>query len=104
MGKVFNRVEMPNQRREGQIFVGFQADVDLIAELDKARGREERSLFIRKAIAEKLQKMHIHVPDHLIYPPDRAKKVVRLSSHKLARAADAPATYRTKRPGKASQG
>lgn len=97
-------VEMPNQRREGQMFVGFQADKDLIAELDRARGRKDRSLFIREAIAAKLRDMGIKVPETLIYPPDRAKKVVRLSTHKLAHAAEGEPVYRAKRQGKASQG
>jgi hypothetical protein len=95
---------MPNQRREGQMFVGFQADQELIEQMDAARGRTDRSLFIREAIADKLRKMNIHVPERLVYPPDRAKKVVRLSSHKLAHAAEAEPPYRAKRQKKASHG
>lgn len=94
---------MPNQRREGQMFIGFQADVAFVRQLDLGRGRKDRSLFIREAIAQKLRDMNIKVPDSLIYPPDRAK-VVQISDHKLAVAAEDAPPYRAKRTKKQSQG
>ena len=66
---------MPNKRRAGQTFIGIQIDVGLAAELDRARGRKDRSQFVREAIAEKLKRMKIRVPESLIYPPPRAKVV-----------------------------
>jgi hypothetical protein len=64
---------MPNQRKAGQTFIGCQADEELVAALDRARGYKDRSLFIREAIAEKLRKTGVSVPEKLIHPPPRAK-------------------------------
>ena len=66
---------MPNQRRAGQMFLGFQADLELVRNLDRARGRKDRSLYIREAIAEKLSSAGIRVREDLIYPPSRAAAV-----------------------------
>ncbi len=66
---------MPNQRRAGQMFLGFQADLELVRELDRGRGRMDRSQFIREAIAQKLGELGIRVKEDLIYPPDRAARV-----------------------------
>jgi metal-responsive CopG/Arc/MetJ family transcriptional regulator len=66
---------MPNQRRAGQMFLGFQADQELVRDLDRGRGRKDRSRFIREAIAEKLNREGIRVREDLIYPPERAARV-----------------------------
>lgn len=66
---------MPNQRRAGQMFLGFQADKALVRAVDSARGRTARSVFIREALGEKLKRMKVVVDDKLIHPPDRAKQV-----------------------------
>ena len=50
-------------------------DIGLASELDRARGRKDRSQFVREAIAEKLKRMKIRVPESLIYPPPRAKVI-----------------------------
>lgn len=64
---------MPNQRREGQTFIGCQADESLVVDLDRARGYKDRSQFIREAIAEKLNRMGYQVRQSVVYPPPRAK-------------------------------
>ena len=61
------------------MFLGFQADLELVSTLDKARGRKDRSLFIREAIAEKLARAGIRVREELIYPPQRAASVVQIN-------------------------
>src|SRR5450432_883315 len=66
---------MPNQRRAGQMFFGFQADLELVRELDRARGRRDRPQSICEAIAQKLQGQGIGVREDLIYPPERADRV-----------------------------
>jgi hypothetical protein len=66
---------MPNQRRAGQMFLGFQADLELVRDLDRARRRKDRSQFIREAIAEKLDRQGIRVREDLICPPPRAARV-----------------------------
>jgi hypothetical protein len=87
------------------MFVGCQADAQLIADLDRARGRKDRSQFIREAIAEKLEAAGIRVPERLIYPPPRAKiiQIVGDNNHNVTlRAAEHPPKYRVK--GSASRG
>lgn len=64
---------MPNKRRAGQTFIGAQIDIRLEALLDRARRRKDRSQFIREAISEKLEGLGIHVPEDLIFAPDRTK-------------------------------
>lgn len=57
------------------MFLGFQADLELVRDLDRGRGRKDRSQFIREAIAEKLNGQGIRVREDLIYPPPRAARV-----------------------------
>ncbi len=57
------------------MFIGFQADVELVRELDRGRGRKHRSQFIREAIAEKLEGQGIRVREDVIYAPPRAARV-----------------------------
>lgn len=66
---------MPNKRGAGQVFIGLQATVELLRDLDRARGLEDRSRFIRSAIVEKLQRMGFRIPKKFIYPPDRTRVV-----------------------------
>jgi hypothetical protein len=96
---VFNPF-VPNQRRPGQIFVGCQADEQLIADLDRARGRKDRSQFIREAIAEKLESLGIRVPERLIYLPPRAKVIQIVGDNNqnvTLRAAEGSPKYRVKK-------
>lgn len=62
---------MPSKRRKGQTFLGFQAAEELVQLIDSARGYDDRSLFLRKAIANHLKEKGFSVPDDLIYPPAR---------------------------------
>ena len=93
---------MPGKRRAGQVFIGFQADAELIRDLDRARGRTDRSQFVKEAIADKLKKMGIVVPDDLVYPPARARVIGfvgddnRASVSQTARAAEEPGKYGTR--------
>lgn len=83
--------------------LGCQAGEQLIADLDRARGRKDRSQFIREAIAEKLQRVGIRVPQNLIYPPPRARIVQIVGSNNkniTQRAAEEPPRYRGKKKGK----
>lgn len=70
---MFNWVRMANQRRPGQTFIGCQVDEKLLWAVERGRGRKDRSLFVREAIAEKLRSLGIRVPDELVYPPDRVR-------------------------------
>ncbi len=72
---------MANQRRAGQTFIGFQADSRLVATVDRARQqlRQDRSLFIREAVAEKLRGMGYDIPDDWVMPPMREVKDVMLN-------------------------
>src|ERR1041384_5773458 len=94
---------MPGKRRAGQVFIGFQADAELIRDLDRARGRTDRSQFVREAIADKLKKMGIAVPDDLVYPPARARVIqfvwdsTRDPVSQIARAAEEPGSYGTRK-------
>lgn len=63
---------MPNKRRAGQVFIGLQIDSLLGAEMDRARGLKDRSQFVREAIAEKLKKMGVSVPERSLHAPPRA--------------------------------
>lgn len=55
--------------------LAFKTDPGLIRAVDAARGRVNRSQFIREAIAEKLEAMGRGVSDRLVYAPDRADRV-----------------------------
>ena len=82
------------------MFLGCQADEQLIADLERARGRKDRSQFIREAIAEKLQRVGIRVPENLIYPPPRARIVQIVGSNNkniTQRAAEEPPRYRLRK-------
>jgi metal-responsive CopG/Arc/MetJ family transcriptional regulator len=94
---------MPGKRRAGQVFIGLQADAELIRDLDRARGRTDRSQFVREAIADKLKKMGIAVPDDLVYPPARARVIPfvgdnsRAAVSQTAMAAEEPGRYGTRK-------
>jgi hypothetical protein len=94
---------MPNKRRAGQFFLGVQIDARLAADLDRARGRKDRSQFVREAVAEKLKRLGVPVPDDLIYPPPRAKVIQIIGNNNrniTQRAAEKAPKYRAKKKGK----
>lgn len=95
---------MPNQRRSGQTFVGFQSDDDFVKMLDSARGRNSRSLFIREAVAEKLRTLGQVVSEDLVYAPDRAARIADEAAPAAAEPAPVPkpVTYRVPRKKRAS--
>ena len=57
------------------MFLGFQADLELVRDLDHGRGRKDRSQFIREAIAKKLDGQGIRMREDLIHAPPRAARV-----------------------------
>lgn len=63
------------KRSPGQKLINFSADEDFIASIEEGRKavHESRSLFIRKAIADKLRSLGIDFDDTQVYPPDRAR-------------------------------
>ena len=71
--------------------MGFQSDEDFVEKMDKARGRDPRSLFIRQAVAEKLRTLGIEVSEDLVFAPDRAASG-RLAEPEAAAAPVAAAT------------
>jgi hypothetical protein len=73
---------MPNKRKAGQTFIGCQADEELKRDIDMARGRRDRSLYIREAIAEKLRNDGFKVSEDLVYPPDRAGNTAKIHGDK----------------------
>jgi hypothetical protein len=66
---------MPNKRGDNQMLVAFAADMGLVSTLDEARmlTGENRSAFIRTAIAEELRKRGVSVPPGSEHSPDRVK-------------------------------
>ena len=92
---------MPNVRSKGQKAFSFWADEKLIRDVDLRRGHKDRSQFIREAIAEKLKRMGIAVPEKLVYAPPRAQ-IIKIFGYNhggisQSMAAEAEAKYRTKK-------
>ncbi len=100
--KVFHPLlYMPNKRGEGQVFIGLQATAELLRELDAARGLDDRSRFIRKAIVEKLKRMGVRIPKRFIYPPDRSgRQVVQFVVGQNNRGHITQTALATEEPGK----
>ena len=71
--------------------LNFKVDPELIKALDSARGRVNRSLFIRQAIAEKLSSLGVTIDEDLIFPPDRATIL-----QETEKPADVPASSKKK--------
>jgi hypothetical protein len=53
---------MPNQRASNQTLIAFSLNGELLRGLDAARGRKNRSEFIREAIAGELKRQGIALP------------------------------------------
>src|SRR5579884_847103 len=92
---------MPSARGKDQIPISFWLEKELLSRIDMVRGYQQRSQFIREAIAEKLRRSGISVPHRLVYPPPRAQVVQRVGDGNpnvyLHAAAEEPGTYRVKR-------
>ena len=65
---------MPNKRSAGQQLITFPCDSALLKEVERARGRDTRSQFVRDALAGYLRSLGIQVEETKIAPPDRAGK------------------------------
>ena len=63
---------MPNSRKKGQKFVGSQADEELVTLVDTARGREDKSRWLRRAIIAQLRAEGLKVDTDLELAPSRA--------------------------------
>lgn len=66
---------MSNQRKNGQTFVGCHLEDDLLLRMDQAREFKDRSIFIREAIGEKLQRMGYEIQKDWVYK-NRVKNLV----------------------------
>lgn len=68
--------QVANQRSKDQELVTLAVNVNLLREVERLRKtlNEDRSLFIRRAIADKLRALNIHVPPEWVEAPDRARK------------------------------
>lgn len=60
--------------KENQKLVGCYLTPDFLAEIDKARGEQGRSQFLRDSLYDKLKKMGFAVPRIRVVAPDRAGK------------------------------
>jgi hypothetical protein len=67
---------MPNVRRESQTFLGVQIDRNLLLAVEKARGKTDRSKFVRDAIYRELQRRGEYVDPSWLDVPDRARKSI----------------------------
>lgn len=65
---------MPNQRDPDQQLVGFWADQKLRDKIDRARGSQARSQFLRDAVRAHLAEHGIYVEAAEAAAPDRAGK------------------------------
>lgn len=81
-------------------------DTALLREIDRARKRDSRSLFVREAVYEKLQRLGFKLPEGITAAPDRAKNFTVINGgqghtvnhiDQAPRAAEEPAQYRTKK-------
>lgn len=93
---------MPNKRRPNLTFIGCQVDRQLVLDLDRARKWTDRSQYIREAIAEKLNRDGIHVPEELIHPPPRGTTIMQVhsgSGHNYS-LNEKPPKYGLKKKGK----
>lgn len=61
--------------------IGFWADPDFVAEIDRVRGHVSRSQFVRDALAEKLAREGVAVPRIKTVAPDRQGKGGRPRKH-----------------------
>jgi len=68
----FRRMSPP--RTNTQKLLTLHVDAELYAAAEKARGRTNRSQWIRDAIAEKLAREKISVSPEAVLPPDRGRK------------------------------
>ncbi len=96
---------MANKRRQGQTFIGTQVDEQLLHAVEKARGRVDRSLWVRMAIAEKLEEEGYEIPEDWIYPPSRTKNsivnnsgIVQIGGDNKASISNQPAHEQKRKP------
>lgn len=78
-------------------FIGFQADGQLASAIDKARLRKrmDKSLWVRRAIANQLKEEGVSVPDEWIFPPPRG-----VSEDDVALLAEKGTGYKTSKKKK----
>lgn len=65
---------MANQRRENQQLIGFWADSEFASQVDAARGLQQRSQFLRDAVADYLRRRGYAVRPEKTVAPDRTSK------------------------------
>lgn len=78
---------MANQRNTSMTAISISLDKTLLGMVDSARlnsrSRQDRSAFIREALAEKMRSMGLEVPEDLLFPPE-------LRSSSLNETSDSP--------------
>jgi hypothetical protein len=101
---------MPNVRGKNQTLITCPLDADFLAEIDRARGRKNRSQFLREAIAEKLNGMGFRVSEDMVFPPDRVSVRAKVDGFNntvnqvFSSASPVPgAKYPAKKPGQKKQ-
>ena len=65
---------MDETRTNTQKLLTLHVDEVMFEAVEQARGRVNRSQWIREAIAEKALREGVKLPEMAIYPPDRARK------------------------------
>jgi hypothetical protein len=81
---------MASPRTNTQKLLTLHVDAELYAAAEKARGRINRSQWIRDAIAEKLARENVAVSEDAVLPPDRGRKGGATWSPATLRKQDSP--------------
>lgn len=76
-GRAVYDSDMPGKRHDSQTVTTLTLHKELLALVEKARlnlpGGVNRAEFIRSALAEKLMRLGVTVPDEITHAPDRAR-------------------------------
>ena len=89
-GECITFPSMPVPRTNTQKLLTLHVDAELYAAAEKARGRTNRSQWIRDAIAEKLARENVPVSPDAVLPPDRGRKGGATWSPAALRKQDSP--------------
>jgi len=65
---------VPAKRSDGQKLIAFPLSQELLDLVDSSRGSENRSAWIRRAIADELRALGHTVPGEIVNAPDRVGK------------------------------
>jgi hypothetical protein len=90
VGGCITSLPMAAPRTNTQKLLTLHVDAELYAAAEKARGRTNRSQWIRDAIAEKLARENVEVSADAVLPPDRGRKSGATWSPAVLRKQDSP--------------